>query len=336
MGLALDELLLRGGWDGFHRGLLPADPLCVALDEFANGVFRHAQWGAHHERPVALDDQRNGPAARAGEAVDLDGHMWLHYTHPRAATGCLCIGLSEFDFPWLVGKSSIISGIMGDTPSLIQIKGIRDGLLITLAGAGWPDLLDAFIRNIDERPAFFQGGRVALDVGALELRVAELSALRDQLSERGIALWAVLSESQVTETTAQNLGLATRISKPQPPAIQDTVEELPAGAAKWVKGPLRSGGRIVYEGNVVVMGDVNPGAEIVASGSIIVWGRLRGVVHAGAQGDEQALVCALELAPTQLRIAGEIAISPKKQGKNQPEVACLRDGQLVAEPWQAG
>ncbi|MBU4224603.1 MAG: septum site-determining protein MinC, partial [Chloroflexi bacterium] len=83
------------------------------------------------------------------------------------------------------------------------------------------------------------------------------------------------------------------------------------------------------------MGDVNPGAEIVASGSILVWGRLRGVVHAGAQGDVNAVVCALELTPTQLRIAGEIAVSPKRKGKVQPEIARLKDGILVAEPWQA-
>lgn len=223
---------------------------------------------------------------------------------------------------------------MAETSSLIQIKGIRDGLLITLGGADWADLATAFVKNVDERSSFFNGARVALDVGVNELRVAELSALRDQLSERGIALWAVLSESRVTETTAQNLGLATRISKPRPMEVREVVDELPGDAAKWVKGPLRSGGRVQFDGNVVVMGDVNPGAEIVASGSVIVWGRLRGVVHAGAQGDDQAVVCALELAPTQLRIAGEIAVSPKKQGKSQPEIACLKDGQLVAKPWQ--
>jgi septum site-determining protein MinC len=109
---------------------------------------------------------------------------------------------------------------------------------------------------------------------------------------------------------------------------------LPEDAAKWVKGPLRSGVRIAYNGNVVVLGDVNSGAEIVAGGSIIVWGRLRGVVHAGAQGDETAVICALELSPTQLRIAGEIAVSPKKQSKSQPEVARLQDGHLTADPWQ--
>jgi len=223
---------------------------------------------------------------------------------------------------------------MDEKPSLIQIKGIRDGLLITLGGAVWPDLASAFVKNVDERSSFFQGARVVLDVGTNELRVAELSVLRDQLSERGISLWAVLSESSITETTAQNLGLATRLSKPRPVQVHEIVEELPEDATKWVKGPLRSGGRVSFEGNIVVLGDVNPGAEIVAGGSVIVWGRLRGVVHAGAHGEEKAVVCALELIPTQLRIAGEIAISPKKHGKSHPEVACLKDGHLVAEPWQ--
>jgi septum site-determining protein MinC len=222
---------------------------------------------------------------------------------------------------------------MIEASSFIQIKGIRDGLLITLDGASWPELANVFIKNVDERSSFFQGARVVLNVGLNELRVAELSALRDQLSERGITLWAILSESPVTETTAQNLGLATRISKPQPVDFKAEVAVLPEDTAKWLKGPIRSGGRILFEGNVIVLGDVNPGAEIIAGGSVIVWGRLRGVVHAGAQGNENAVVCALELVPTQLRIAGEIAVSPKKQGKSQPEVASLKDGQLVAEPW---
>jgi len=224
--------------------------------------------------------------------------------------------------------------IMNEAPSLIQIKGIRDGLLITLGEADWPELAAAFVKNVDDRSSFFRGARVALNVGINELRVAELSALRDQLSERGIALWAVISESPVTEKTAQNLGLATRLLKPRLVAVRESTEESAKDTAKWIKGPLRSGGRVLFEGNVIVMGDVNSGAEIIAGGSVIVWGRLRGVVHAGAQGDDKAVVCALEMAPTQLRIAGEIAVSPKKQGKIQPEFAFLEDGRLVAAPWQ--
>jgi septum site-determining protein MinC len=224
---------------------------------------------------------------------------------------------------------------MSKATSLVDIKGIRDGLLVKLGNAPWQDLQAALLKAIDERQAFFKGARLALDVGGQVLRVAELAALRELLSERGIFLWAVLSESSVTEQTAQNLGLATRISKPHPAEIRQVVESSEGETALWLSRTLRSGTRIEFPGNVFVMGDVNPGAEIVAGGSIVVWGRLRGVVHAGAQGETGAVVCALELTPTQLRIAVEIAISPKQKGKVQPEIARLKDGVLVAEPWQA-
>jgi len=85
---------------------------------------------------------------------------------------------------------------------------------------------------------------------------------------------------------------------------------------------------------VVIFGDVNPGAEVIATGSIVVWGRLRGLVHAGAHGDESAVVCALELVPTQLRIAGAIAVPSKKGRKVQPEIARLVNGQIEAQAWQ--
>jgi septum site-determining protein MinC len=219
-----------------------------------------------------------------------------------------------------------------ETP-LIQTKGIRDGLLVTFGQASWSELAEALIHQVEEQPAFFRGARLSLDVGANALRVADLSALRDKLSEHGISLWAVLSESPLTEATARNLGLATRLAKPRPVELARPVEEIAAEAAKMVKGPLRSGAKVTHTGSIVVIGDVNPGAEIIAGGSVIVWGRLRGVVQAGAGGDESAIVCALELAPTQLRIAGVIAVSPKKQAEDRPEIACLKDGQLVAEPW---
>jgi len=68
---------------------------------------------------------------------------------------------------------------------------------------------------------------------------------------------------------------------------------------------------------------------------VVVWGRLRGVVHAGAGGDAEAVVCALDLSPTQLRIANHIATSPARKGEPKPEMARIRDGQIVAERWSA-
>ncbi len=80
-------------------------------------------------------------------------------------------------------------------------------------------------------------------------------------------------------------------------------------------------------------GDVNPGAQLIATGDVIVWGKMLGLVHAGAQGNEDAVVCALDLSPTQLRIAGVIAVAPRRRGKPQPEMAILKNGQVIAEVW---
>ena len=219
--------------------------------------------------------------------------------------------------------------------TLVQIKGMRDGLLVSLGDAGWPIVQQALIERIELQPAFFEGARLTLDVGNQALKSAELSSLRDKLSEHGIMLWAVLSLSPITENTAQILGLATRISRPRPTETH-APKKGDDESALWVNRTVRSGTRIEHEGHIVILGDVNPGAEIIAEGSIIVWGRIRGVVHAGAKGDQNAVVCALDLSPTQLRIAEQIAVSPERRGKSMPEIVRIKDGQLQAETWIQG
>ena len=72
---------------------------------------------------------------------------------------------------------------------------------------------------------------------------------------------------------------------------------------KVVKGVLRSGVRVDFEGSIVVLGDVNSGAEIIAEGNVVVLGKLRGFAHAGAKGNRSAFIAATEINPTQLRIA---------------------------------
>ncbi len=226
---------------------------------------------------------------------------------------------------------------------IIQIKGLRDGLLITLSsGEEWGALQDLLFTQIDERSAFFRGARLALDVGSQVLRVAEMSKLRDELSDRNVSLWAVVSESPKTVQTAQLLGLATRISKQrQERKSRPSVETSDDETALWVPRTLRSGTRIEFDGHIVVMGDVNPGAEIVAEGSILVWGRLRGAVYAGASLKEQqaspnsgATVSALEMKPTRLQIGSQIANLPKKVQVKSPQVISLKDGEFLVKPWQ--
>jgi septum site-determining protein MinC len=229
---------------------------------------------------------------------------------------------------------------MNETNSLIQIKGLRDGLLVSLDDAPWDDQLAALISRVDAQPSFFQGARLALDVSSQILHVNDLVDLRDKLSERGIYLWAVLSESPTTEQTSQLLGLATRISKPRPEENRRfAVEELGEGAALFLDRTLRSGTRIEFAGHVVVLGDVNPGAEIVAEGNVIIWGRLRGMVHAGSKGNRESVVCALDFLPMQLRIADEVSaiLDEQAPAKARPQVARINEfGKLQAEDWSPG
>jgi septum site-determining protein MinC len=227
---------------------------------------------------------------------------------------------------------------MNETNSLIQIKGLRDGLLVSLDDAPWVDQRAAFLAQVDAQLTFFKGARLALDVATQVLNVNDLVELRDQLSERGISLWAILSESPTTEKTAQLLGLATRISKPQPAEPRSQIpDEAGEDASLFLNRTIRSGTRIEFPGHVVVLGDVNPGAEIIAEGNVIVWGRLRGMVHAGSKGNTSAVICALDLSPTQLRIAGEASAILKPQQHPKPEVARINDsGKLQAELWSPG
>lgn len=222
-----------------------------------------------------------------------------------------------------------------DKEQTFSIKGIRDGLLVTARQGDWFVLQEELLTQIENQESFFKGAKLALDVGEQALRAVDLGSLIEKLSNRGITLWAVLSSSPKTEQNAQALGLATRIfiPKPERDTRSDLVSTDDGEPAIFLKRTLRSGTKITFSGSVVVLGDINPGADVIASGNIIVWGKVRGVVHAGAEGDDQCVICALDLTPMQLRIADIIAITPNRKGKPQPEVARVVDGQVIAEPW---
>ncbi|MBN2469343.1 MAG: septum site-determining protein MinC [Anaerolineae bacterium] len=238
----------------------------------------------------------------------------------------------------------------------LEIKGVRNGLVVRVHPEDeWNDFVRSLITHIDRQREFFKGASLALELGERTLRRQELGTLQHMLADRDVKLWAVLSKSVTTLNTARKLELQTTLDAPapEPPAgagetgVADTLlrvgeEEQAASISPeevgtsgvLVKRTLRSGRTIRSDGHVVVIGDVNPGAEIVAGGDVIIWGRLRGMVHAGALGDEEATVCALDMTPVQLRIAGHIATSPKDQKRvPRPEIAMVRDNRIVVEAW---
>jgi septum site-determining protein MinC len=223
----------------------------------------------------------------------------------------------------------------------IQIKGVKEGLLVVLGEGEWLDLRQDLLVTIDQRIDFFRGAKLFIDVGNLILRAVEMGQLRDDVSGRGLILWGVLSNSPTTESTAQMLGLATRLSKPSA-VLQQRNQAVPethfedGDEAILVRRTLRSGYSLKYPGHVVILGDVNPGAEVVAGGNIIVWGRLLGSVHAGSERDDNAVVCSLDLSPMQLRIGERIAVISPKKVKPLPEMALVRNEQVVTETWKSG
>lgn len=219
----------------------------------------------------------------------------------------------------------------------MEIKGIKDGIFINLEDQELVDVKADLIEQIEEKKDFFLGARLILDVGSNILHPKELGELRDLLSEKGVILFGINSKSLVTQETAQLLGLKTELRLPKAKSsskIKPLNTMLPGQPAVMVHRTMRSGFKVAYHGHVVVLGDVNPGAEIIASGSVVIWGRLRGTVHAGAEGDEEAVVCALDLSPMQLRIASKVATTPNDGEQPRPEIASIKDDQIIAESWQ--
>lgn len=232
----------------------------------------------------------------------------------------------------------------------ISIKGIREGLLITFGPGEYATLLADLSAELEAKQGFLEGSRVAVSTGTRPLVRSDLSLLQTILAEHGMALWAVLSDDEGTKDAARGLALATRLPGSNTDlngnALETAVSSDNPSAAHSTNGhdgsnglilreTIRSGRSVYHEGHIVVIGDVNPGAEIIAGGDVVVWGKLRGLVHAGALGDTSAVICALELIPTQLRIADQIAISPHDQRRQAtPEKVSMHNGRIVAEAWQ--
>ena len=103
------------------------------------------------------------------------------------------------------------------------------------------------------------------------------------------------------------------------------------------KGTVRSGTRISSNGDLFILGDVNPGAIVSAAKNVYVWGKLLGIALAGEDGDTTASIASLYLNPLQLRICDIVAIGPKEKPKDQyPEVAIIKDKKIIIKPFLLG
>lgn len=246
---------------------------------------------------------------------------------------------------------------------MVALRGTRDGLRIQLGEGEWASVLSDLTTQLDRPQAksFFRGALVSIDAGRRVLSGAQIQTLGELLTEREMMLMVLTGSAAETRALAAELNLLPAapvpvpVPLPEPPPVEvEPLSEVPDPAiarafavprldptempALLVRRTVRSGQVVRFAQHIVVYGDVNPGGEVIAGGDIIVWGKLRGAVHAGAFGDEQAVVGALYLAPTRLRIGNLIARAPDEKKKRTPsaEIARIRNERIVVESWTGG
>jgi len=204
----------------------------------------------------------------------------------------------------------------------VVVKGNQEGVVIELSSrndfTSLKEQLKNRIKNLDHA---LMGADVALNIGDKLLTRNEIKELHEILEEKGLRLVKII-------------GRGRQLKMEEPLVKEEPIDCQVGGQTLLVARHLRCGQKIKYDGNVVVLGDVNPGAEIIASGHVLVMGSLRGIVHAGCRGEERAVVSALSLNPIQLRIAGHITHSPDNcgaVGRLKPEIARIKDNRVIIE-----
>ncbi|BAZ86173.1 septum site-determining protein MinC [Dolichospermum compactum] len=141
----------------------------------------------------------------------------------------------------------------------------------------------------------------------------QLQDLAETLNTYQIQLKSVATSRRQTAIAACTLGYSVEQIQLQTSLTSD-IQPTPSALADalYLQMTVRSGVEIRHPGTVIILGDINPSGIVIADGDILIWGRLRGVAHAGAGGNRESLIMALQMEPTQLRIADAVARSPEK------------------------
>ena len=232
----------------------------------------------------------------------------------------------------------------------VTIKGTKSGIILVLN----PDLsfesLSDSIADKFRQAASFLGKH---EMGLL-IRGRKLS---DDECEKVIAIIQECSDLTITSVMSDDSDYEEyfkhrQTSEPasDEPEVSGLTTSFDGEEALIYRGNLRSGQDISSDKSIIVMGDVKPGANVTSYGSIYILGELRGNAFAGAGGDHNCIIMALDLDPIQIRIAETIAISPDaEKGKKLkikkkkfliddgkgPEVAYIENGHIVKTSYGA-
>lgn len=196
----------------------------------------------------------------------------------------------------------------------VKLVGVKDGLKAVLSDvAKYSEIKEIMLEKMNEAKELFQmkaGTNLYIEGGKISQK--EKCDLRK-------CVQAIIGDD-VLITFMENAG-----AKQVMPVIYESV---------FHKGTLRSGQNVTSKGHLIVLGDVNPGAEVSAVGNVVVLGALKGIVHAGVEGERDCCIVALQLNPTQIRIADIITRAPDEQAQvvpDEPEMAYVIDNRIYIE-----
>lgn len=193
----------------------------------------------------------------------------------------------------------------------------------TTAATTWTDLWEQLKHRLNAGERFWQPQtEVHLIAQDRLLDTQKLQAIASALTDVQLNLRLINTNRRQTAVAAATAGYSVEQVAAFSSLSQNADTPQPLADALYLETTVRSGVEFRHPGTVIVLGDVNPGGSIIAAGDILVWGRLRGVAHAGMFGNTQCVIMALQMEPTQLRIADYVARAPETPPRQYyPEVA---------------
>ncbi len=218
----------------------------------------------------------------------------------------------------------------------VVIKGTTYGFSVYVdEQADFTTISEQVKEKFKESAKFFGNAKMAISFEGKKLTDEEQRVLLDIIAENSeVNIVCVIEKNGETEELHRRL-VEERMQ-------EQRLMELDSSNGQFYKGNLRSGQVLETETSIIIVGDVNQGATVTSKGNIIVLGSLLGNVYAGAGGNENAFVLALELDPVQIRIADTIARAPDKVGKalwkrekekvKEPKIAFRSGDNIFIEP----
>ena len=185
--------------------------------------------------------------------------------------------------------------------SCIRISSTKDEIRITVnAAAEFDEVLEEFRSKLPRIKKYYEKNRLPIHIVGKALKENEQTAVRTVLKPE--------IDTKITFGEASEvLGLH---------AIKRTFESsVETSETKFIRGNLRSGQREEFSGSIAILGDLNYGAEVIAGENIIVTGKIRGLAHAGANGNKKAIISANSIEPTQVRISNILKEIPENDYK---------------------